>query len=85
VKDTFAPVAALLALLAQTDFLDPGGGPDQSGDFRVSPGVFVALFGLGFLIAIVGHVVKSRTLVAIGVGLVFLSTVLVPILLAATR
>jgi hypothetical protein len=85
VKDTFAPVHRLLALLAQTDFLDPGGGPDQSGDFRVSPTFFVVMFGLGFLVAVMGHIVKSRTLVAAGVLMIFLSTVLVPILLHATR
>src|ERR671923_2025192 len=53
-------------LLAMSDFLDPGRGPDQSGDFEVSPSLFIALFGVGFLIGAVGHLVRSRALVAAG-------------------
>jgi hypothetical protein len=66
-------------LLAMSEFLDPGRGPDQSGDFRVSPAFFVVVFGLGFLLAAFGHLVKSRALVAAGVLLIFLATVLLPI------
>jgi len=62
-----------------SDFLDPGRGPDQTGDFEVSPSVFIALFGLGFLIGAVGHLVRSRTLVATGVLLVLVATILLPI------
>ena len=47
-KDTFAPLAALL--LVMSDFLDPRGGPDQRGDFRVSPTFFLALVVGGFVI-----------------------------------
>jgi hypothetical protein len=66
-------------LVAMSDFLDPGRGPDQSGDFEVSPSFFIVLFGIGFLLAALGHLVKSRALVATGVLLVFLATVLLPI------
>jgi hypothetical protein len=66
-------------LVAMSDFLDPGRGPDQSGDFEVSPSFFIVLFGLGFLLAALGHLVKSRALVVTGVLLVFLATVLLPI------
>jgi hypothetical protein len=45
----------------------------------VSPSLLLALLGLGFLIGIVGHLAQSRPLIALGVGLVFLSTVLLPI------
>jgi hypothetical protein len=78
-------VLALAAtLLAQ--FPDPGGGlPDEEGGFRVSPTVFVVMLGAGFMIGAIGHLVKSRVLVAIGVLLIFLSTVLVPIAFHATR
>jgi len=78
-------VLALAAeLLAQ--FPDPGGGlPDERGGFRVSPTLFIVIFGLGFVVATIGHVVKSRVLVAVGVLMVFLATVLVPIALHATR
>ena len=74
---------ALAQVLAQ--FLDPGSGPSDEGGFRVSPTLFIVIFGLGFMIAIVGHVVKSRTLVAIGILMVFVATVFVPIALHATR
>jgi Flp pilus assembly protein TadB len=72
-------------LLAMSDFLDPGSGPDQSGDFEVSPSFFIVLLALGFLIGIVGHIVKSRTLVAAGVILVFAATVFIPIALSVSN
>jgi Flp pilus assembly protein TadB len=66
-------------LLAMSDFLDPGRGPEQSGDFEVSPSLFIALFGVGFLIAALGHLTGSRALVAAGVVLVLVATILLPI------
>jgi hypothetical protein len=66
-------------LLAMSDFLDPGAGPEQSGDFEVSPSFFLILFALGFAIGTIGHIVKSRTLVAAGVHLIFGATVFIPI------
>ncbi len=65
-----------------SDFLDPGSGPDQSGDFRVSPTFFVLLLGAGFVIGVFGHIVKSKTLVAVGIGLVFAATVALPVVVA---
>jgi hypothetical protein len=76
-------LAALV--LAMSDFLDPGGGPDPGGDFRVSPSFFLVLLGVGFLIGIAGHIVKSRTLVAIGVFLIFGATVFLPIAYTLSR
>jgi cytochrome c oxidase subunit IV len=77
-------LALATTLLAQ--FPDPGGGlPDERGGFRVSPTVFVVMLSAGFLIGAFGHMIRSRALVAIGVLLIFLSTVLVPIALHATR
>jgi hypothetical protein len=70
---------------AMSDFLDPGSGPDQSGDFRVSPTFFVVVLLLGFLIGTFGHVVKSRTLVALGIGLVFSATVALPVVVALSN
>jgi hypothetical protein len=72
-------------LFAMSDFLDPGSGPDQSGDFRVSPTFFVAVMLLGFVIGTFGHVVKSRTLVALGIGLVFSATVALPVVVALSN
>jgi hypothetical protein len=62
-----------------SDFLDPGRGPDQGGDFRVSPTFFIIVFGLGFALAAGGQLLRSRGLTATGVLLVFLATVLLPI------
>lgn len=72
-------------LLAMSDFLDPGRGPEQEGGFRVSPSFFIAVLGAGFLIGTFGHIVRSRVLVALGVTLVFLATVLLPILYTVSR
>jgi hypothetical protein len=74
-----------LLLLAMSDFLEPGGGPEQTGDFRVSPSFFVVLLGVGFALGVAGHITKSRTLVAAGVLLVMLATVFLPIALALSR
>lgn len=68
-------------LLAMSDFLDPGSGPDQSGDFEVSPSFLLGMLVLGFLIGTMGHIIKSKTLVAVGVTLVFAATVLLPIVI----
>jgi hypothetical protein len=72
-------------LLAMSDFLDPGSGPDQSGDFRVSPSFYLALLGLGFLIGVLGHIVKSKTLVGAGIALVFAATVALPVAIAISN
>lgn len=76
-------VAALVPLMA--DFLSPSDGPGQSGDFQVSPKFFIVLLGLGFLIGTVGHIVKSRTLVAAGILLIFAATVFLPIAYSVSR
>jgi hypothetical protein len=68
-------------LLAMSDFLDPGSGPDQGGDFEVSPTFLILLLAIGFAIGTVGHILKSRTLVAAGVILIFAATVFIPIAL----
>jgi len=67
------------------DFLGPNDGPGQSGDFQVSPRFFLILLGLGFLIGTVGHIVKSRTLVAAGVLLIFAATIFLPIAYTVSR
>ena len=74
-----------LLTLAMSDFLAPGGGPEQTGDFRISPSFFVVLLALGFVIGVAGHVFKSRTLVATGILLVMLATIFLPIAVALSR
>jgi hypothetical protein len=66
-------------LLAMSDFLDPGPGPDQGGDFEVSPSFLIVLLALGFVIGTLGHIVRSRTLVGAGVLLVLAATIFLPV------
>jgi hypothetical protein len=72
-------------LLAMSDFLDPGSGPDQRGDFEISPSFFIVLLALGFVIGTFGHIIKSRTLVAVGVTLVFAATIFIPVALSVSN
>jgi hypothetical protein len=66
-------------VLAMSDFLNPGDGPEPSGEFRVSPTFLIVLLGLGFLIGTLGHLFKSRTLQAAGVLLILAATIFLPI------
>jgi len=52
--------------------------------FSPSPVPFVVLMGLGFLIGVTGHVYRSRPLVATGIGLILIATLLLPLALYAT-
>jgi hypothetical protein len=72
-------------LVAMSDFLDPKAGPDQSGDFEVSPSFLIGLLAIGFVVGTLGHIVKSRTLVAAGVILVFLATLFIPIAISVSN
>ncbi|HKF79378.1 MAG TPA: hypothetical protein VKB17_00980 [Thermoleophilaceae bacterium] len=76
-------MTALWPVIAQ--FLNPDQGPKQTGSFEVDPSFFFVLLGAGFLIGVLGHIFRSRTLVAIGVILIFAATVFIPIALNATQ
>jgi hypothetical protein len=73
----------LAALIAQ--FLDPDKGPEPTGDFRVDPEAFVVLLLAGFVIGILGHIYKAKTMVATGILMIFLATVGLPLYLQITR
>jgi hypothetical protein len=47
--------------------------------FDPDPLPFIALMGLGFFIGVTGHVYKSRTAVATGIGMIFVATLLLPL------
>jgi hypothetical protein len=66
-------VSALATALAQVDL--PGLGQKGPEALQRLLRVFGVLLGLGFLIAIGGHIFKSRVLVIVGVGLVLIATV----------
>jgi hypothetical protein len=48
-------------------------------EFTPDPEPYIALFAIGFLIGVFGHIISSKTLVAAGIIMVFLSTVLLPV------
>ncbi len=48
------------------------------GDPDIAP--FIVLTVLGFAIACFGHLIKSNTLIATGIVLVFLAVVLIPLI-----
>ena len=45
----------------------------------LSPGAYIALMGIGFVVGTAGHVVRSKALVAAGILMIFLATVLLPL------
>jgi len=47
--------------------------------FKTDPAPYITLFGIGFLRLVLGHILKVRLMVAIGVLMVFAATVLLPI------
>ena len=53
--------------------------------FSPSPLPFVVLMTLGFVIGVTGHVYRSRPLVATGIGLIFIATLLLPLAIYATE
>ena len=52
---------------------------DQSPSFGTDPRPFVAMMLAGFVIGIAGHLTGSRALVALGIGLIFLGTFVLPL------
>ena len=47
--------------------------------FDPSPVPFVMLMGAGFLIGGLGHLYKSKTMIIIGIGLIFMATLGLPL------
>jgi hypothetical protein len=45
----------------------------------LSPRSYIALMGIGFVVGTMGHIVKSKVMVAAGVLMIFLATVLLPL------
>jgi hypothetical protein len=53
--------------------------PDPTPEFGADPKPYVTLMLVGLAVGIVGHVVRSRPLVVVGIGLVFMGTFLLPL------
>ncbi|HYZ29605.1 MAG TPA: hypothetical protein VE570_11145 [Thermoleophilaceae bacterium] len=52
----------------------------DTGPFNdLSPRAYIALMGIGFLVGTAGHVVRSKPLIAAGIAMIFLATVLLPL------
>ena len=47
--------------------------------FELDPFPLIALMGLGFVVGVVGHLTKTRSLVVIGIGLIFVATFVLPL------
>ena len=45
----------------------------------LSPRTYIALMGIGFIVGTAGHIVKSKALIAAGILMIFLATVLLPL------
>jgi hypothetical protein len=70
----------IVALLAQVDL--PSLGQEGPEDLRRLLAIFFTLFGLGFFVAVLGHLFRSRVMVGIGVTMVFLGTALFMVAIA---
>jgi hypothetical protein len=45
----------------------------------LSPRAYIVLMGIGFLVGTAGHIVHSKVLIAAGLIMIFLATVLLPL------
>jgi hypothetical protein len=52
---------------------------DPHPSFGTDPRPFVAMMIAGFVIGVFGHIVRSKGLVALGIGLIFLATFVFPL------
>ena len=48
-------------------------------EFSPDPQPYIAIFGIGFMTAVVGHIAQSKWLIGTGLLLIFMSTVLLPL------
>jgi hypothetical protein len=53
---------------------------DPNPSFGASPTPFIVLMIAGFVIGVFGHITRTRGLVALGIGMIFLATFLLPLI-----
>jgi hypothetical protein len=58
---------------------------DTSPFNDLSPRTYIALMGIGFVVGTFGHVIRSRPVIAAGVTMIFLATVLLPLTAHVSR
>jgi hypothetical protein len=71
---SFTAITAAAAVVAQS-----------TPSFETSPWPFIILFGSGFGIGVLGHLYGSRVMVAFGIAIVFVATLILPIALSLTN
>lgn len=49
-------------------------------DYEFSPTPFVTVFVIGFTLGALGHLFKSKTMIAAGIALVYVAVLILPIL-----
>ena len=59
--------------------LTPGFFYDPNPPFGTDPRPYVVMMVVGFVIGIAGHLTRTKALVALGIGLIFLATFLLPL------
>ena len=52
---------------------------------QVDPVPLIALMGLGFLVGVAGHLTKTRSLVILGIGMIFVATFVLPLVTNVVR
>jgi len=57
----------------------------ETGDFSTSPWPFIALFGAGFGLGVLGHLYGSKVLVGFGIFMVFVATLVLPLALSLSN
>ena len=70
----FTALSAAGAVLAQS-----------TPSFETSPWPFITLFGVGFGIGVLGHLYGSRVMVGFGIAIVFVATLILPIVLSISN
>ena len=53
---------------------------DPNHTFGASPTPFVVLMVAGFVIGVIGHITRTKGLIALGIGMIFLATFLLPLI-----
>ncbi|MEA2458023.1 MAG: hypothetical protein QOC95_995 [Thermoleophilaceae bacterium] len=71
---TSAILAALVTVFA-ADFLG------KEFNFEPRPGSFIVLAGFGFVVAVIGHLTASKTIIVTGIALVFAGVLFAPLAL----
>jgi len=53
---------------------------DPNPTFGASPTPFIVLMVAGFVIGVIGHITRTKGLIALGIGMIFLATFLLPLI-----